>query len=591
MSWDQSPPEKQELEASALSQSSGWDSAPPSQTEIEGEQKNSMLGSAVRGFNQGVTANFADEISAGVEAAGSVLGLKNLGVGDIADLKASDEGPTLNWDNIKKVYNDALNTERGVIKKDLKDNPGTSAIANIGGAIVSPINKITKGASLAKAGMMYGGVQGLGASEEDSLLGVTRDGVTGAAVGGVLGKGIAKAMPVVSNAARSLADKTGDAAEQFAAKAIGAERGTIKKLGYDKVKEAGRYALDNKIVSSNVDDMIAQNNTIKSKGGKMMGDVYSKIDDAGASTFKPLEVASKVDEAAGGFYRSPINKADTNQLENTLESILIRGEKNLPLREAQALKQEIGKVSNWNKASHLEVTDKEKIARDAYKIIAREIDEVAEKGAEIVGVKGLASKLKKGKDLFGKSKNAEMLLTNKQAREQGNRFIGLTDGIVGGSAIAYGGATGDWTTAIGIMAAKKGLGKYGASSSARTLDTLSKSLKMTPKLQLLFKNNPAALNTIVSRFEGAVPKTTRAAEKKQSNTSGKQIALKGKPKWEIDGFAKIVERDKSKVLEDPKVLDRLFSSAKGRKLLVSASSMKSEKSLKKILDQIKNIKD
>lgn len=247
-----------------------------------------------------------------------------------------------------------------------------------------------------------------------------------------------------------------------------------------------------------------------------MDDVYSQIDDAGASTFNPLEVAGKVDDQIGGFYRSPINKGETNQLENTLESILMRGEGNIPIKEAQALKQELGKVANWK--NNLTVTDKERMARDAYKIVSGQIDEAVEAGAKQIGSDGLLETLKKGKSLFGSSKGAEKLLENKLAREQGNKLIGLTDwgvlGSGGAAAVVTGGAS--VVPTLGLLAAKKGAEKYGAQSAALGLDAISKSLLKSPQMLNLYQKNPAAFQGIVQSLEKRMSPQMlpRAAEKK-----------------------------------------------------------------------------
>ena len=589
MSWDQAPPQKQELELLEVSQEGGWDQAPPSETELSGEQKTSQLASGIRQFNQGAKGNFSDEFAAGVEAAGHAMGLKNLGVGDIADLSLSEGGPTASWDSIKGAYQGALNQERGLMAKDLEDNPVTSTVANAGGAIASPINKLTKGMSLVKAGATYGGIQGLGASEEDDALGVARDGLAGAVVGGTVGKVVDKASPFVAKGAKKLGKSLRNTRDTMAARAVGAERGTIKKLGFDRVKKAGRFVLDNKNLSANADDMLKGNEAIKNKGGKLMEKAFTKIDDSGYRGFNPLKVASKLDDEMGGFYRSPINKGETNQLENTIESILMRGDDNISLREAQTLKQEIQKVANFKKGAHLEVTDKEKIARRAYSLISKEIDTVAEGAAKELKAPSLSKALKQGKKMFSQAKDAEMLLTNKQAREQGNKLIGLTDSITGGAALGYGATTGDWGTAVGIMAAKKGLGRYGPAAATKTLNIVSKSLRLTPNMQKVFSKNPKAFQALVSRFEGVAAKGSRSADKQkgpQRNSKEKQYALRGSNKWEMDGLQKLVDSDSSGVLEKSKNFEVALNTAKGRKLLIQASSAKSKAQMNKILKKL-----
>lgn len=494
---------------------------------FKGEEKASPLMSGVRKGLQGVTAGFSDEAAGIVEGAGRALGFEGAGAGPIGDIKLSDDGPSLDWEILRDAYKKARDKERQALKKDSKDNPGISATAEIAGAIASPLNNIMPGASLAKQGAVIGGVTGLGNSEADDLSGAGLDTLKGAGLGGVLGKVADEATPYIEKGVKKIGEGAGDLAERFAARALGAERGTIKKLGQGKVQDIGRYALDEGLLSplASTDDVIARNMAKQAQGGQMMDEVYSAIDNAGASTFNPLDVASKVDESIGGFYRSPINKGETNQLENTLESILMRGDKNIPLKEAQALKQEIGKVANWK--NNLTITDKEKMAREAYSIVSKAIDDAAETGAKSIGRDGLEEVLSSGKKLFGSSKGAEELLTNKLAREQGNKIMGLTDAITGGGALGYGGMTGDWETAGAIMLGKKGLEKYGAQTAALGLNKISKSLLKSPQMLNLYQKNPQAFQSLVQKLESNanVIQFPKAAERQDQTSVNKDLIL------------------------------------------------------------------
>lgn len=583
MSWDMEPPKTEEIsKVQAAASSGGWDSEAPSEAEIgllnkapqdTGPKEKKMV-SAVRNIAQGATGNFSDEIAGVVEAAGKAAGLEGLGVGDIRNLSLSNDGPTLDWEILKEAYKRARDKERGDLKKDAKDNPAISTTAYLAGAIGSPINKIAKGMSLAKGGATIGAISGLGGSDNEDLAGMTIDTLTGAAIGGGLGKVADKSAPILKKVTEKVSTTSKDLAEKFAARAIGAERGTIKSLGQDKVLQAGRYALDNKLLSSGVDDMIEKNDAVRKAAGELMDDAYSAIDKAGKSTFNPLEVAAKVDDKLGGFYRSPINKGEANQLENTLESILMRGEKNLPVKEAQVLKEELAKVANWKNT--LNPTDKEKMAREAYGIVSQSIDEAVDKGAKELGSPNILNKLKKGRELYSSAKSAEKLLQNKQAREQGNKIIGLTDAITGAGSLGYGGATGDWTTAAGIMATKKGLERYGAQTAAKGFDKIYKYFAKSPQLTSVVKNNPSIFQVIATSLDLSPKKIPKTAEKGSpaQDAAGESVAdIKGEKKWAVDGYAKLLEHDKSGSLKDPALVEKIFSSPRGRMELVAASNL------------------
>jgi len=477
------------------------------------EEKASPLASGVRKFVHGATAGFSDEAAGLMEGAGKAIGLQGLG-GPMKDISIDDDGPSLDWEVLKHAYNKARKKERDTLKKDSSDNPVVSGVADIAGSIASPVNKIAKGMSLVKGGAALGGINALGNSEAEDALDLAKDTALGAGIGGSLGYGVEKISPMIQKGVRSISDKSKDLAERMASRALGAERGTIKSIGADKVKAAGRYALDEGLLSplASTDDVIARNAAKQAEGGAMMGKAYQAIDDAGASTFNPLDVASKVDESIGGFYRSPINRGETNQLENTLESILMRGDSNIPLKEAQALKQELGKVANWK--NNLNITDKEKMAREAYGVVSTSIDDAVNAGSEAIGKAGLLDTLKNGKQLFSNASTAEKLLGNKFAREEGNKILGMTDWEVLGSggplAAASGGAAIPAT--LGVLGAKKGLERYGAQNAALGFDKISKSLMKSPQMAELYKKSPQAFQAIVSKLEQRMSSVPMAAD-------------------------------------------------------------------------------
>lgn len=473
---------------------------------------------------QGATGNFLDEISGAGEAAGRAVGVKGLG-GSFGDVGFSDEGPTLDWETLRDAYRNARDKKRGVLKEQSEESPALSMGANLAGAVASPLNKLTGGLSLAGGGALLGGVNALGASESEDFPGMAQDTAIGAGVGGALGKAVDVASPYIQKGIEKVGGGAKDLAEKFAARALGAERGTIKKLGADKVMQAGRQALDEGVISplASTEDMLARNSALKSKGGEMMGKAYQAIDDAGASTFNPLDAAANVEQELGGFYRSPINRGETNQLENTLESILMRGDAdkvipgtgNIPLRAAQDLKQELGKVANWK--NNLNITDKEQMARDAYRIISDHIDDAVAKGSDAIEQAGLSEALNTGKSLYSNASASEQLLDNKLAREQGNKLLGITDwGLLGGglgAAVPTGGASIPATMAM--TAAKKGLERYGSQNAALGLDKISKALMKSPKMAELATNNPGVFNAFAQRMGTALEgRMGNAAENK-----------------------------------------------------------------------------
>lgn len=421
----------------------------------------------------GFAGNFDDELSGAVSAAGRVAGVQNLGTWKPfnPDSHLQTSAPTLDPNELLKSYRDNRDVARHEQHKDIAAHPIISSVANTAGMIANPYIRAMGPAAA-------GAEQGLGNSEADltkgDVLGATKDTAIGAGIGYLGGK-------LGDVASDYLAPKLGEIAENQSARAMGAERGTVKSLGADKVQAIGRYGLDNGIVTplASTEDMLARNAAVQSNAGKAMGDVYGQIDQAGASTFNPLDTAVAVDNKIGDFWRSPINKGETNQLENTLNSILMRadqtGTNSIPLSAAQELKEELGKVANWKNT--LNVTDKEQMARSAYGVVSDALDSAADSGSKTIGKDGLLKTLQDARATYSGSKGADTLLQNKQARELGNKMFGITDTIAAAGGAVFGPAG-----AVGVVATKKLAERYGAATSASTANFLSQVLEKNPQV-------------------------------------------------------------------------------------------------------------
>jgi hypothetical protein len=145
----------------------------------------------------GASGQFLDEASGAVEAAGRAVGLEGLG-GSFSDIGLAEGGPTIDKDTLWQAYEQARDKKRGILAKQASDNPATATVANIGGAIVSPINKVAKGMSAAKAGAALGGINAFGGSDADNALGLAKDTAIGVGLGAAAGKGVEKLQGALS---------------------------------------------------------------------------------------------------------------------------------------------------------------------------------------------------------------------------------------------------------------------------------------------------------------------------------------------------------------------------------------------------------
>jgi hypothetical protein len=467
------------------------------------------------------------------------------------------------------------NIQRNKVLSD--ENPLAYGAGQVGGAIAtsllaSPAQALTTAARLKQAAALGGAYGAL--SNPGDVEGIVadlqlEDRLKNGVVGVILGVGAQKGLDIIGKYSKPLANRIKQMAERRAASALGMQKHLRKAFSQDQIDDVGRYALDNKIIKpslfGNTEKMVSRNKAALSQAGQKMDDVYSQLDDLGASTFNPKQVASNVDDELGGFWRDPINKAETSQFENTIETILNRGDDNLPFKEAQLLKEKFGKVANWKK-NPADLTPKEKMAQEAYRVVSRSLDEAVDKSAENVGISGLKDALQGARKQYSAGKTAEKLLDNRVNMEQGNNAIGLTDFIVGSAGTASMGPQG-----LALVGVKKISEKYGNQATALFLDNVAKGLKRTPVLTEMATSRP-------NLFQAFVHKTAAGLEGsmgKAAVNSNEQKELKGRDRWIASGIEKVSENKTNKIdLNNPQVIEKLLFTPEGEKLLIEASDMK-----------------
>lgn len=298
MSWDQEPPREEELKSVSV----GWDAEPPSSDEIE--QGQSKVGTAVMQSLQGASGGFLDEASGVVEAGGRVLGLEGLG-GKFEDIGIAeggpaigwDDGPSIDWEVLRDAYREARDKKRGVLKKQKEDNPGIALASEIGGAVLSPANKLVKGMSLAKGGAAMGGAMALGNSEADltegNVGGAISDTASGAVLGGLLGKSAEKLQKGLSSAMGTVANKISPPKQKMNTAQI---REAAEKLGI-KVTPG---MLDDSGFVERLESALAKSPSFLGQSVKRNQDaVISKLNEAGqdltsgASNMSPYQLGEK----------------------------------------------------------------------------------------------------------------------------------------------------------------------------------------------------------------------------------------------------------------------------------------------------------
>lgn len=219
--------------------------------------QHSALATGVMHGLQGATGGLMDEIQGAGEAAGRLVGVKGAG-GPMKDMGLAEGGPTHDWAILKDAYQRARDHERQTLAEQEKQHPDIAGAANLAGAVVSPINKLTKGMSLAKAGAVMGGINSFGKSEKEDLPGLVGDTTIGAGTGALIGQGLSKlgsgAQNVIEDAATTPLAQSAPAAPSIVGKAmqgaqaIGAKgNDLLDKITPDGVGKFGRYMVGGKI--------------------------------------------------------------------------------------------------------------------------------------------------------------------------------------------------------------------------------------------------------------------------------------------------------------------------------------------------------
>lgn len=549
--WDQyqtiTPKEVENKPSSPIkkSDSFNWDEYKTS----DSKQGITQGESFARGVAQGASLGFADEVSGGVEA-----------------LWQKAQGNPTEFGKLYALYRDQ---SRENFKKAKDENPGSFLSGEIGGGIATafvPGVAAAKGAKLANIAARAAGVgaaSGAGYSEGETPLEVAKDTAIGATVGGIT----AAAAPYAGKALSAIGNKSKDLAEKFGARAIGVERATAKKLGDENIKEVGRHAIDNLISPlASTDDLIARNEAIKTASMNARKAAYDQIDKAGKSTFNPFDVASKVEQKVlEGKNTKYLDTQDLiKKLNPEIDNILSRGDGNITMDEAQKLVESLGKKAKFDTSRSNESNE---LAKNVYGVVREEINKAAEKGADSIN---LGKVVRDSNKLFSTAKKAESLLVNKSAREQGNKFIGLTDwAVIGGGApeaVRSGGDT--LASTVGLLGVKKGLERFGSQNTALALDRASRIMTQAPKAAESIARNPTILD------QAAIEPITQKASSMLQNVADKEKRpLKGPDKWAYDGVEKIIEHDKNGEINDSAVIQELLKTKQGKKLLIEASDL------------------
>jgi len=435
--------------------------------------------SAILGGIKGLSQNYIDEIAGGLEAAGSIVGLRGLG-GKFSDIRLETDEE--DQQSLRDIYAGARDAKREVYQKAQEDNPATFATTNIAGNVASslavPIRPQTvKGAAALGAGLA--GVQGFGEAEGelgDQLLDAGRT----AAVGGVLGGTLQGA----ANAIRPIAEGARNVAAREAYRTTGGLKTDINKLYNMTPEDIGNELLDRGLVklgtkrgsgalAGRVDDELANFTSGQNK-------LLSALDEGAPQSFDVAQTVRKLREQVddyinmGGASNRSYANALTKEADILEEVYLAKGRSRIDLKDATDLKRAFDQGGKFQ--SPLSEAASVEAARAARGGIKRQIDDTISNIAD----PSVAARYEQSRTGASRLMSAKSALEQAKARETANKTFGLTDLLSGGAGATIGAVTGGPGAIAGVafgIGANKAITNYGASTSAVLLRKASDLVK------------------------------------------------------------------------------------------------------------------
>lgn len=550
----------------------------------------SLPSAVVRKGLQGATAGFLDEVSGVTEAAGRMAGIEGLG-GSFSDVKISERGPTLDKEYLKQAYIQARDRKRQMLAQDSQDFPVASTASEIAGGILSPANKVIKGMSAVKGGAVLGSAYGLGNSEAEDVSGMIMDAgtglVTGAAIGKVadvaspyVNKGIQKASEAVKSAKNKVGGALKDKAEEFAFKSTGAMLKDWRNAAdRNEVNKIGRWLLDTGSVKvgSSVDDVANAAAQQKAKAGVLLDEIYTKSGDAlkaSGKGFDPVRDKERILAAAKSELGDTIGSDSVlNQLSSYIDDLAVKnGKGSMSPRRTNEIKGAFDEQINYSRNPLSKEPAREKVYSGARK----ELNSMILDSVDSIDDKVLGNALREANKSYGMAARVNKIAEDRVNRESANKMFGLTDNITGMGSLAATAATGNPAFLIPI-AAKKIAEKYGESTTAVALDSISKRLLKDPQMSNLFKVDP-------KQFTNTAVRVLNTLDANNSISLPSEVKLKGEEKWVKNGSDKILNIDSS---FDNEMMSKLSASKKGKQLLIKASDLKPGPELNKVVDSLK----
>ena len=458
--------------------------------------------SAFRGGIEMASGGFIDELAGGLEAAGSVVGLRGLGEDKLQMPRG--ETPEEKKQSLLEVYRAMRDKRRGINKEAEEANPKSYTAGQVvGGGITafSPVKAAKVPGWLANLGL--GGTVAAGHSEAETLPELAEDTAKGAAMNfgfgagfGALGKGANK----VSQGFKKTAEKN---AVDSLAPMLSNEKAMATKGLRDKL---GRELLDEGVTKFGASPAKQADalGPLLSKKGKLIGNIRDSVDDQAS------RLAKSGDSIAADARRVDFDTALAKRAERAKKAAVggSMEEKNMvkalgknvdsmsevPARSLKDSSKAMSKLDNqipWHKPE-AEWTPSQRALAQVRRNLSKQMD------GKVRGFTGKFDEYQDAKQTFGLFKEGEKIANQATLRGKGDLVPGLKDLMLSNAA------TKDGLSAIPSAIATKIVRDRGHAAVAKTADVAYKLLNTTPEvmgkyngplMQAMKKGNKAFLAT------------------------------------------------------------------------------------------------
>lgn len=486
---------------------------------ISGGNRTSGGMAALEGFGQGAAFGYLPQLQAAAEPVTDKL------FGLLSGKSVDDER--------SYVERRDANIDRQALQE--KEHPGMYMAGNVAGALATPVigGTAASGAGILGrmgagigAGALTGAIQNPGDAQGEVNPIQAEERLKGAAIGaatGGIGQGALEGLSAARGLVSAGANKIRGAAEERAFKALGPYQRDVLK-NKSKLKEIGRAALDEDILSPSWQKTANKAEEKLKVSGKELGETKNKIFDIAekdAEKFSKAKVNNE--DIARGLEEDLLSgrlavgdEEGHAKLANLIERFKVRNGKSMSAREAEALREKVGKEIKWDRIPGTDIPDNEKFYRSLYTKLKEGVEGAADATAEQMGGKSKDTFLSQKKRYGLLSKAADMS-EKRASKEFANRLLspsdygagaaGLLLGASGGGDVGDRAATGIKYALLGSLG-NKAARLMGNATAAKALDKVANMIDRNPLLSEKYgglllktaKERPAQVGSLLTRI-------------------------------------------------------------------------------------------